>query len=83
MDKCKVKREFVLKNPEHGRDNSNLILTRNSADIFWYPAQNRKVELMMEFCHGHPKYDPTNYYLYKASIGTVSIEEFNEHFERA
>ena len=81
MDKCRVKKSFVLKTPEHGRDHSDMILTRYSDQVFYYPAQNRRVMLMMDFHHGHPKYDPLNYYLYKAPIGSISIEEFNEHFE--
>lgn len=80
MEKCKVKAEFVLKNPEHGRDHSNLILTRNSEDIFWYYAQNKRVELMMEFWEGLVK--ENSKYIYKASIGNISIEEFNTYFER-
>lgn len=81
MNKCKVKDEFVIKDPDHGRDHDDMILTKNSADIFWYPAQNRKIVLMMEFYHGHPKYDKKNYYAYKAIIGTITVEEFNEYFE--
>lgn len=82
MNKCKVKDEFVIKDPEHGRDHGDMILTKNSADIFWYPAQNRKIVLMMEFYHGHPEHgDRKNYYLYYATIGTITAEEFNEYFE--
>lgn len=38
MDKCKTK-FFVLKNPQHGRDHSDLILTENS-EIFYYRRQD-------------------------------------------
>lgn len=78
---CRVKKEFVLKNPEHGRDHANLILTKNSSDIFWYRKQDGRIQLMMEFYHGHKKYDPKNYMVYKVNIGDVSYEEFLTHFD--
>jgi hypothetical protein len=79
MEKCKAKSWFVLKKNEHGRDDSNLILTPNSEPVFWYYARNKRVELMMEFWEGLTK--EKSKYIYKASIGNVSIEEFNTYFE--
>lgn len=78
MDKSKVKKWFVLKNPEHGRDHSDLILTPNSHDIFWYRSQDGRIQLMMEFeSSTYP-----NKFIYKQYIGNVSFDEFKNEFNQ-
>jgi hypothetical protein len=74
MDKCKAN-WFELKNPEHGRDHSSLILTE-SMEIFYYRRQDGRYHLMMEFeSSTYP--DKFNYRQY---IGDVSKDEFDNNF---